>query len=425
MSEPVGTAADDRPLLVLVSSLTQSTREFFFRAVTPRYRLWLLIGGAGRSAEASWQLPYVVGWTSVDTLDPDAMAAVVRELASRETVHGIHCFDEARIEATAKTATMVGLPTSTPEAVLRCRDKVATRAALAAAGVPQPGSTAVRSLAEAARVAQRYGYPVVLKARNLAASFGVRLAESPDDLEQAYEVARGTTLPEAPEHYEDGVLVEEFAPGAEISIDAACVGGRVVPLVIARKESGFPPYFEELGHVVDGADPLREDEPLADLLGRTHAAVGFDSGVTHTEFRLTPSGPKVIEINGRSGGDLIPYLGQLATGVDVSLAAVAIACGQEPDLSHDRSRVAAVRFYYPEGRMTVGEVRFEPSLLPPEIDSCGPMVGPGTVLDLPPAGFSFTARLAYAVAVADSATACRAALDAAGKALVATAADAG
>jgi hypothetical protein len=424
MIESVVESADERPLLVLVSSLTQSTREFFFRSVTPRYRLWLLQGGAGRSAAATWQLPYLVGWTGVDTLDPGAMTEVVRDLATRERIGGIHCFDEARIEATAKVASAMGLPTSPPEAVRRCRDKVATRHALAAAGVPQPQSVAVSSLSEAAEVAARFGYPVVLKARNLAASFGVRLADSPDELATAYRVARETTLPEAPEHYDDGVLVEEYVDGPEISVDAACFDGQVVPLVIARKESGFAPYFEELGHVVDATDPWRSDAELADLLTRTHAAVGFTTGITHTEFRLTPSGPKVVEINGRSGGDLIPYLGQLATGVDVSLAGAAIACGQPPDLAHDRARVAAVRFFYPEGRMTVRDVHFVPSLLPDEIESCGPMADPGTVLDLPPGGFSFTARLAYAVAVADTAAACRSALDAAGKALVVHAEDA-
>jgi biotin carboxylase len=423
MSEPATTGADRRPLLVLVSSLTRSTREFFFRAVTPYYRVWLLLGGAGRSAEATWQVPYLVGWTTVDTLDPDAMAAVVRELMAKETVAGIHCFDEARIEATAKTATMLGLPTTPPEAILRCRDKVRSRQAFAQAGIPQPRSAAVHSLDEAAEVARAWGYPVVLKPRNLAASFGIRRADSADELAEAYRVARETTLPEAPERYADGVLVEEYVDGPEISIDAACFDGRVVPLVVARKETGFPPYFEELGHVVDGNDPLREDRALADLLTRTHAAVGFTTGVTHTEFRLSPSGPKVVELNGRSGGDLIPYLGQLATGVDVSLVAVAIACGQAPDIRQDRSRVAAIRFYYPEHRLTLHEARFEPALLPAEIESAGPMAEPGTVLEPPPGGFSFTARLAYAVAVADGAAACRSALDAAGKALTVDAED--
>jgi len=411
---------DERPLLVLVESGGQAAREYFFQAVAPHYRLWLLFGGAGRPATATWQVPYLAGSTSVDTMDVAALARVVRELHQREAVAGILCFDEARIEATAKVASELGLRTSPPGAVRRCRDKLGTREALAAANVPQAASVAVRSYDEAAEVAEQSGYPVVLKPRHLAASFGIQLAGSPGDLAAAYRMARDTTLPEAPEVFEAGVLVEEYLDGPEISVDAACFDGRVVPLVIARKETGYPPYFEETGHLVDAADPLRTDVQLLDVLTRAHAAIGYTTGVTHTEFRLTAGGPKVIEINGRIGGDFIPYLGQLATGVDVSLASAAIACGRPVEVRHDRSRVAAVRFYYPDRPMTVADVRFDRALLPAEIHSAAPMVSAGASLRLPPAGFSFASRLAFATAVADTAAACWSALDGAAKALAVT-----
>jgi hypothetical protein len=67
--------------------------------------------------------------------------------------------------------------------------------------------------------------------------------------------------------------------------------------------------------------------------------------------------------------------------------------------------------------MVVRDIRFNEALLPPEIHCAGPNAGPGTLLCPPPGGFSFTARLAYAVAVADTEVACRSALDAAAKAL--------
>ena len=37
--------------------------------------------------------------------------------------------------------------------------------------------------------------------------------------------------------------------------------------------------------------------------------------MTHTELRFTDRGPAIIEVNVRLGGDLIPYLGKLATGL--------------------------------------------------------------------------------------------------------------
>lgn len=329
-----------------------------------------------------------------------------------DRVAGIICYDESRIVATASVAQALGLPTSPAEAIERCRDKHLTRQALDAAGVAQATSVAVRSEEEAASAAARLGYPVVLKPRNLAASFGVTRADSAEELAVAYARARAVILPETPEQYEDDVLIEEYLDGPEISIDVACFDGRVAPLVVAHKECAFAPAFEEVGHVVDGADALLQDGHLHELLRRAHLAVGFSTGMTHVELRRTVDGFKVIEINARLGGDLIPYLGQLATGVDLSLVAAAIACGQAPDLTPSASRVAAVRFYYPEEDLVVGEVRIEVELLPAGVEQAAVLATPGQHLKLPPRRTSWECRVAQAVTVSDSEADCKSVLDA-------------
>ena len=84
---------------------------------------------------------------------------------------------------------------------------------------------------------------------------------------------------------------------------------------------------------------MLDDGSFRDILQRAHAALGFTEGFTHTEFRLTPLGPKVIEMNPRLGGDLIPYLGKGTTGIDPALAAAAVAVGRRPG----RPRTQGVR----------------------------------------------------------------------------------
>lgn len=409
---------DQRPFLILVSSFARSSREYFLVSLASRYRLWLFLGGPGRTSEPTWELPYLVGHSSLDTLDAAAMTVEAKRLDQllgsdgADRVAGVICYDESRIAATAAVAESLGLPTSPVEAIERCRDKHLTRQALDEAGVAQAASVAVRSLEEAVAVAARLGYPVVLKPRHLAASFGVSRADSPADLSVAYHRARAVTLPETPEQYDADVLIEEYLDGPEISVDCACFDGRVVPLAVAHKETGFPPAFEEIGHVVDGADPLLRDEQLHDLLARAHRAVGFSTGMTHVELRRTAAGFKVIEINARLGGDLIPYLGQLATGVDLSLAGAAIACASAPDLTPGASRVAAVRFYYPENDLVVASVRIAAELLPPQVLQADLLTAPGQHLKLPPRRTSWECRVAQAVTVADSEAECRSVLDA-------------
>ena len=408
----------ERPFLILVSSLGPAFREYFLESLAPRYRVWLFVGGPGRAPRPSWELPYVVGHSELDTQDPETMIIEARRLDAEFGASGLICYDESRVVATAETAAALGLPTSPPDAVRACRDKHLTRRALAAAGVPQPGSRVAGSVEQAAEAAAELGYPVVLKPRSMAASFGVSRVDSAEELAAAYDLAMSIDLAEERTRSSDGALVEEFLDGPEISVDAACFAGRVVPLAVAHKDLGYAPFFEEVGHLVDGGDPLFTDPGLLDVLTRAHAAVGFDTGMTHTELRRAADGQyKVIEINARLGGGLIPYLGQLATGVDLSLVGAAISCGEEPDLTRGATRVAAIRFYYPEPDMTVSGVQIDDAALSPHVVRTLVMAEPGQELLLPPRGSSFVSRLAAVVAVADDAATCRTALETAGKAI--------
>ncbi|WP_047250406.1 hypothetical protein [Chromobacterium subtsugae] len=56
--------------------------------------------------------------------------------------------------------------------------------------------------------------------------------------------------------------------------------------------------------MIHGRDPLLEDAEFLAVLEGAHRAVGFRSGITHTERMLTEKGPKIIEIN----GEMIPCL---------------------------------------------------------------------------------------------------------------------
>jgi biotin carboxylase len=398
-----------KPLVLLVGTGSKDYRQYLLDAISPYYRLHLLSPN-----EPTWEAPYLFGWTATpDLTDEQAMAATAKGL---DGVDGVLCWDEAYVLPVARLAAALGLPGGGPDAVAACRDKHGTRRLLAAAGVPQPASIPVANVDEALAAAERIGYPVVLKPRALAASLGVVRVDDPEQLAAQFTFAHDTTVPGAPS-YDVSVLVEQFADGPEISVDAVVYRGTVTPMVLARKLLGYPPYFEEVGHLVDGADPLLADERLRQILRDAHAALGFADGVTHTELRLTPTGPMVIEVNARLGGDLIPYLGMLATGVDPGLAAAAVACGTPPEVAADRARVAGVRYFYADADDTVIDtVHFAEGDLPADVDRLVALAKPGAVVSPPPKGATF-GRVAVATAVASTRGRCEAALDVAAAAL--------
>jgi biotin carboxylase len=394
-----------RPLLLLVGSGARRSREFILESVSRRYRLWLLHPQA-----PSWELPYLAGFSAVDNTDPKLLVEAAREVAASADVAGVFCYDEGLVWPAAHVSEALGLTGNHPEAIWACRDKKATRARLAAAGVPQPLSIAVGSLAEAGEAAGEIGYPVVLKPRGLAGSKGVCRADGPADLAGAYAAARAAFYPGVPV-YDEGVLVEDFIAGPEISIDSVFFDGACTPLVLARKQVAFDPFFEETGHVVDANDPLLAGAELRDLLERSHAALDFRFGVTHTEFKLTPRGMRLVEVNARIAGGMIAYLGILSSGVDTALAAADAAAARPAEVAFPLARVAGIRFLYPPHDMEVTSVAVRTGELRPPVHRAVAMTEPGAVLRLPPRGY--IARYGYVIAVADRAEPVAGALSAA------------
>lgn len=414
MTGRTGAADQRRPLLLLVASGMRTYREYLLRSIGQRYRVHLF-----HTAEPDWEREHLAGWTVLpSTTDGPAMAEVAARLHGRDPVAGVLCWDEARIHATAYVAGALGLRNGDPDVIWRLRDKGQTRVALAAAGVRQPRSVPVTTLDDALAAAALVGYPAVLKPRGFGASLGVVRVTAAEELRERFAFTRDTTVPD-PVVYdsEHPMLVEECVTGEEISVDAVVQDGVLRPLFVARKVVGYPPFAEEVGHYVDAADRLRSDPVLVDALRAAHTALGFRDGVTHTEFMLTAAGPSLIEVNGRLGGDLIPYLGMLSSGVDPGLAAAAVACGQVPDLAVARGRVAAVRFFYVEREdSTVRTIRFDEAALPAAVDRAAVLAAPGAVLSPPPKG-TVWGRAALATVVAGSIPECTDALDAAEAAL--------
>src|SRR5207253_980932 len=125
------------------------------------------------------------------------------------------------------------------------------------AGVAQPRFDLVRDETRAVAVAERIGYPVVVKPRGAGASIGVVLAADAEDVRDAFHAAEEASLAGAPE-YMGGALVEEYLTGPEIVEINGRLGGDVIPLV-ARFAGGIDPGAV----VVDVALGVRPEIPQA------------------------------------------------------------------------------------------------------------------------------------------------------------------
>jgi biotin carboxylase len=401
---------DDDGVVLLIGSGRQLYREYLLSGLARRAAVWLI-----DEQPMTWQRPYVAGGTVVRPLDHERMVpdqpglidAAVR-IARDRKVTGVVTYDEALVIAAAHVAEALGVPGLTVSGARNCRDKHRSRTALRAAGLPQPGFALARTLGEATRAAAGFGYPVVVKPRGLAASIGVARVTGPEDLARAFAVVERARRAGPPD-FEDGALIEELVEGPEISIDGVISAGSYQPFCLARKRLGPPPCFEETGHLVDAADPLAADPALRSVLARAHEALGVPDGVTHTEVRMAARGPVIIEVNARLGGDLIPYLGLLATGTDPGQVAADAAAGMRPDVRPRQRRCAGVRFLYPPEDCRVLGISVPGTGAIPGLVSARAMVPPGATVRLPPR--AHLGRHALVIATADTPDACERVLD--------------
>ncbi len=166
-------------------------------------------------------------------------------------------------------------------------------------------------------------YPAVLKPAEGSGSRGIIRLSGPDDLVDTVEAEPGS----------DGYLVEEYLVdelhdrwfASYFSVESVVSGGVISHAAICGRFPLAEP-FRETGNFVPGLlDPELEPEVFA-MVEATTEALGIRDAVVHTEIKLTPDGPRLIEINGRLGGRP-PFVLMSVSSVNLFKAACAVAVG--------------------------------------------------------------------------------------------------
>ncbi|WP_454336185.1 ATP-grasp domain-containing protein [Streptomyces glaucescens] len=372
----------------------EAYRGYCLQSVAAAYDVVLIT-----SEEPSWEVPCIRDCVVLpDPTDQAALSTAGRALAERYDLAGVFTWTEWYLVPVARLARQLGLPTNAAEVMQACRNKANSRALFARHGVPSAASVGVRTVAEAEAVAERIGFPVVLKPAAHAASIGVIRVDTPEQLAAAYEFAeKAACLGQET----TSVLVEEYLDGPEVSVECVTYRGETTAVALTRKTVSDPPYFEELAHSVDADDPLLDVvTPVARAAIRS---LGITKGVSHVEMRLVDGRPRLVEVNGRIAGDMIGHLVRLATGIDLPRAAADIACDRAPDLTPTRSSAAAIQLLYPNTSGTLRRLDFD-GPRPPWLERVHFQRHVGDRLLLPAdGGDMFTARVGYLITTAPTA----------------------
>jgi D-alanine-D-alanine ligase len=170
-----------------------------------------------------------------EVVSVDAGASLVRDLKeARPDVAFIALHGPGGEDGTVQELLeILDIPYTGPgvAACVLAADKVATKHALRAAGIPTPdwvafNATAFRELGAGdalEEIEARLGFPLVVKPARGGSALGVRFAATAADIPSALLAAFS---------YDDRVLIERHVAGRELAV--AMLGGEALPIVEAR-----------------------------------------------------------------------------------------------------------------------------------------------------------------------------------------------
>ncbi|TQV70573.1 ATP-grasp domain-containing protein [Exilibacterium tricleocarpae] len=292
---------------------------------------------------------YAENILTLETNDIDALIEQLR--AQHRLLHfdGVSTICDYYVDTVAQVAQALDLPQAFSSNVVLERRKHLVRQALQRAGIQNPKFAVTSDWTETVAAADRIGYPLVLKPCDLASSAFVKLIDSEAQLREGFTELQAFTHNFRGQARDALWLLEEFMQGDEVSVEAVTFQGETTIVGITDKSlTGFP-YFIEDGHMFPARLEAGLAEAVTTYVTQALEAVGHDHGISHTEVKLTPAGPRLVEINPRPGGNFIAELIQLVTGIDLLETHVNLALNRQPaldGLEHCRGS-AAVKFLVP------------------------------------------------------------------------------
>jgi len=304
-------------VLLLVPARTYRAADFILAA--ERMRLDLVVASDGA-------LP--LGRAVIPARSADLDASARRIMARAGAVDAVVAADTPMLVLAATVAAAMGLPHNPVDAVRAALDKAAQRRRWAAAGVPQPSFRLVPTRDCVRQAAEAIGFPCVVKAVSLSASQGVLRA---DDPAAAVEAARRIRqiLDDAERPADEPLLIEDYLPGPELSIDGVLTAGDLTVTAVFDKP-GMPdgPTFEETLLV----SPSRLAERTLAAAVRTAAdaarSLGLSTGPVHAELRICDRGPAMLELAPRSIGGLCSRALRFPGGASLEEIVLANALGR-------------------------------------------------------------------------------------------------
>ena len=213
-----------------------------------------------------------------------------------------------------------------PEGVARlCNDKSKMKALLYAEGVNTAAYITVKKADELREAVDRVGgYPLMIKATDLAGSRGIYKVESDAEALDCFNKAMSLTR-------KDYVIVEKFLAGREFGAQAFVYHGNVLFVmphgdILYHADTDVP-----VGHYVPYECNSLLQQQITEQSRKAIRAIGLDNCAVNIDFIEVDGKVYVLELTGRIGANCLPELVGIHFGINYYKMVVAAALGVNPE----------------------------------------------------------------------------------------------
>jgi carbamoyl-phosphate synthase large subunit len=257
-----------------------------------------------------------------EPLDPESVLAVVRaETGPDQPPLGalVQFGGQTPLNLAASLAAggvpLLGLGVETID---QAEERVRFAALLDELGIAQPPGGMATSVEEAMIVADRIGYPVIVRPSFVIGGLAIDFAYGAEDLE-AQLAAAIVVAPDRP------VRLDAYLEGLEVDVDALCDGEQVlVPGLIEHVERAGVHSGDSLGVFPPQTLTPGQVSTIVATMTRIALALGV-RGLVNAQFIVRDEGTYLLEVNPRASRT-VPFLSKV-TGVPMVDLATRIALG--------------------------------------------------------------------------------------------------
>lgn len=259
----------------------------------------------------------------ISTVDKQKIA----EVAEKTRINGIIAYlSDTAAPTAAFVANKLNLPANPYDSVLTLTKKDLFRRFLSENGFSCPQAKSYKSLLEAKKEICKFTFPLMLKPTDSSGSRGISLIRNPGELETAFKMACAHSK-------EKTIIMEEFIEMThthQIGGDIFVIDGKIEFFGFLNCHRNLWNPFIPVGKSYPLLLDNKKVEIIRNELQRLIHLLKIKSGPFNIEVILgKDEKPYIIEMAPRNGGNLIPNLLEMATGIDTVKLTIETALGNK------------------------------------------------------------------------------------------------